>query len=83
MSLSFSVGQCVSHRYRLHVYLWRNVCKNLASVQNLYKQASQMRSMNKRSLLPLFCCFIFLYSSYSSITTEKEWILLNFWTSEN
>jgi len=59
MSFSFSVGQCVSHRSRLHVYLWRNVCKNLASVQDLYKQASQTRSMNKLSLLPLFCCFIF------------------------
>ena len=59
MSFLFSVGQCESHRYRLYVYLWRNVCKNLASVQNLYKQASQTRSMNKLSLLPLLYCYFF------------------------
>lgn len=80
MSFLFSVGQCESHRYRLYVYLWRNVCKNLASVQNLYKQASQTRSMNKLSLLPLFVLLLF-YSFYSS-TTENKWLLLNFLTSE-
>ena len=79
MSFLFSVGQCESHRYRLYVYLWRNVCKNLASVQNLYKQASQTRSMNKLSLLPLFVLLLFC-SSYSS--TENKWLLLNFLTSE-
>ena len=80
MSFLFSVGQCESHRYRFYVYLWRNVCKNLASVQNLYKQASQTRSMNKLSLLPLFVLLLF-YSSYSSIT-ENKWLFLNFLTSE-
>lgn len=80
MSFLFSVGQCESHRYRLYVYLWRNVCKNLASVQNLYKQASQTRSMNKLSLLHLFVLLLF-YSSYSSIT-ENKWLFLNFLTSE-
>lgn len=80
MSFLSSVGQCQSHRYRLYVYLWRNVCKNLASVQNLYKQASQTRSMKKLSSLHLFVLLLF-YSAYSSIT-ENKWLLLNFLTSE-
>ena len=41
ISLFFVAGPCVSHSYRLHICFWRNVCKDMASVQDFYKQASQ------------------------------------------
>ena len=43
-----SQGPCVPHCCRFYTGVWRDVVKDVASVQNLHKQASEATSMTSR-----------------------------------
>ena len=45
----FFTDKDVSNCHRFYLCVWRNVCQNLASVQDIYKQASRERSMGYNS----------------------------------